>query len=77
MLTDLHEWSQSEKFHEDKEVHSLVERANKLVFSQFRKLTRKRKVTALHNYRKRVKKAKDAVTVTYMVKKKKKTWLIL
>ncbi|XP_056599812.1 uncharacterized protein LOC130417954 isoform X2 [Triplophysa dalaica] len=72
MLTDLHEWSKSEKFHEDNEVYSLVQRAHKLVFSQFSKLSRKRKVTALHNYRKSVKKAKNAITVTYTVKKKKK-----
>ncbi|XP_067276281.1 uncharacterized protein [Pseudorasbora parva] len=71
MLTDLHEWSKSDTFCEDNEVYSLVERAHKLVFSQFSKLSRKRKVTALHNYRQRVKKAK-VLAVTYTVKKKKK-----
>lgn len=71
MLTDLHEWSQSVQFQETQEVFNLVQRAHKLIFSQFSKVSRKRKIAALHGYRKMVKKAKDRVSVNYIVKKKK------
>ncbi|XP_049329099.1 uncharacterized protein LOC125790044 isoform X2 [Astyanax mexicanus] len=70
MLTDLIKWSQSDKYTKNEELYKTVERAHKLVFSNFCSLSRKRRTTALHAYRQRIKKAQKAVTMNYICKRK-------
>ncbi|XP_076845646.1 uncharacterized protein LOC143490946 [Brachyhypopomus gauderio] len=70
MLMDLIEWSQSDKYTENRELYKMVERSHKLVFSNFSIQSRKRKTTALHAYRQQVKKARCTVSMNYVCRQK-------
>lgn len=72
MLTDLVEWSQSDKYTENKELYMMIERAHKLAFSNFSIQSRKRKISVLHAYRQQVKKARHVLTMNYVCKRKNK-----
>nr|XP_055034566.1 uncharacterized protein LOC129422578 isoform X1 [Misgurnus anguillicaudatus] len=72
MLTDLVEWSQSDMYTENKELYKMLERAHKLVFSNFSIQSRKRKITVLHAYRQQIKKARHVLTKNYICKRKNK-----
>lgn len=59
MLLDLLEWSKSEAFEHTPELYNTVHKAHKLAFGKFTAVSRKKKITPLHGYRKKIKKNLD------------------
>lgn len=69
MLTELLEWSKSDNYLGNNDLFTSVKRAHTLAFSHFGVVSKKRKIHALHAYRKRIEQAKQEV---YKKSKKRK-----
>lgn len=72
MLSDLLEWSKSEAFEHTPELYNTIQRAHKLAFGKFTAVSRKRKITPLHGYRKKYKKARLQRAVVENFKNKRR-----
>ncbi|XP_076144157.1 uncharacterized protein LOC143126130 [Alosa pseudoharengus] len=61
MLTDLLEWSKSDNYRHNNQVHAALKRAHTLAFSRFAIVSRRKKISALQAYRQRIEHAKREV----------------